>query len=46
MKTLEDFIPEGDNVRTTFRSVSELVEILLGGTPSTSINEYWNGDIN
>lgn len=26
-------------------SVSEIVDIFIGGTPNTSINEYWEGDI-
>ena len=27
------------------RIISELCEIISGGTPKTSINEYWNGNI-
>lgn len=28
------------------RRLSEITSIIGGGTPSTKINEYWNGDIN
>ncbi|MDD5778608.1 MAG: restriction endonuclease subunit S [Candidatus Thermoplasmatota archaeon] len=34
-------IPEGWEVKT----VAEIAEIILGGTPKTSIEEFWNGDI-
>jgi type I restriction enzyme S subunit len=34
-------IPEGWEVK----SFAETVEILGGGTPKTSVTEYWNGDI-
>lgn len=37
----EDDLPEGWRV-TAF---SEIVEIMGGGTPKTSISNYWNGDI-
>jgi type I restriction enzyme S subunit len=26
-------------------SVSEIADIFIGGTPNTSINEYWEGNI-
>ena len=26
-------------------SVSEIADIFIGGTPKTTIKEYWNGDI-
>lgn len=35
-------IPEGWEVKSFF----DLFDLLSGGTPKTSINEYWNGDIN
>lgn len=35
-------IPEGWEVKT----IGELVEVVLGGTPKTDKVEYWNGNIN
>jgi len=35
------WIPEGWNTK----SIDELVELIGGGTPKTSIEEYWDGDI-
>jgi len=35
-------IPKGWEVK----SILEIVDLLSGGTPKTSVQEYWNGDIN
>ncbi|UTS70979.1 restriction endonuclease subunit S [Mycoplasma bradburyae] len=40
--SLKKHIPIGWEVK----KLSELCNILLGGTPSTKNSEYWNGDIN
>ncbi|NJB83137.1 restriction endonuclease subunit S [Wenyingzhuangia aestuarii] len=39
--TLEKWIPEGWEVK----SLAELVNLIGGGTPKTSVEEYWNGDV-
>jgi type I restriction enzyme S subunit len=36
-----DGVPEGWEKSTAF----EVMEVLSGGTPKTSVSEYWNGDI-
>ena len=41
-ESLKRNIPQGWEVKP----LSELCDILLGGTPSTGIPEYWNGNIN
>ncbi|MCH2229162.1 MAG: restriction endonuclease subunit S [Crocinitomicaceae bacterium] len=38
---LEKWIPEGWEVKL----LDQVIEIIGGGTPKTSIEEYWNGDI-
>ncbi len=40
-ETLGKWIPEGWEVK----SLSKLVKLIGGGTPKTTIEEYWNGDI-
>ena len=41
-ESLKRNIPQGWEVKP----LSELCDVLLGGTPSTEIPEYWNGNIN
>lgn len=38
---LKTEIPEGWEVKT----IGKTLDVILGGTPSTKIDEYWNGDI-
>lgn len=40
-ETLGKWIPEGWEVRI----LGELIKLIGGGTPNTSIGEYWNGNI-
>ena len=40
-ETLDKWIPEGWVVK----SLAQLLNLIGGGTPKTSIDEYWNGDI-
>ena len=40
-ETLEKWIPEGWEVKT----LNEVISLIGGGTPKTSVDDYWNGEI-
>lgn len=40
-EVLRKWVPEGWEVK----SLSKIIKLIGGGTPKTSIEEYWNGDI-